>query len=63
MSDTLCAPPPCTNRRPSWPATPASGRAAYDALVAEAEADPDAYWGRLVREFVGWKKPFHARAR
>jgi acetyl-CoA synthetase len=35
-----------------------AGRAAYDALVAEAEADPEAYWGRLAREFVGWKKPF-----
>jgi len=35
-----------------------AGRAAYDALVAEADADPDAYWGRLAREFVGWKKPF-----
>ncbi|MDN4591712.1 acetate--CoA ligase [Xenophilus aerolatus] len=35
-----------------------AGRAAYDALVAEAEADPEAYWGRLAREFVGWKRPF-----
>ncbi|PZQ64460.1 MAG: acetyl-coenzyme A synthetase, partial [Variovorax paradoxus] len=35
-----------------------AGRAAYDALVAEADADPEAYWGRLAREFVGWKKPF-----
>ncbi|GAA4351955.1 acetate--CoA ligase [Variovorax defluvii] len=35
-----------------------SGRAAYDALVAEAEADPQGYWGRLAREFVSWKKPF-----
>ncbi|MBN8747979.1 Acetyl-coenzyme A synthetase [Xylophilus ampelinus] len=35
-----------------------AGRAAYDALVAEAEADPQAYWGRLAREFVGWEKPF-----
>ena len=35
-----------------------SGRAAYDRLVAEAEADPEAYWGRLARELIGWKRPF-----
>ncbi|MDM0043076.1 acetate--CoA ligase [Variovorax dokdonensis] len=35
-----------------------SGRPAYEALVAEAEADHQAYWGRLAREFVSWKKPF-----
>ncbi len=35
-----------------------SGMAAYDALVAEAEADPSAYWARLAREFVSWKTPF-----
>ncbi|MET3512638.1 acetyl-CoA synthetase [Pseudacidovorax sp. 1753] len=35
-----------------------SGRAAYDRLVAEAEADPEGYWGRLAREYVGWKTPF-----
>jgi acetyl-CoA synthetase len=35
-----------------------SGMAAYDRLVAEAEADPGAYWGRLAREFVSWKTPF-----
>jgi len=32
--------------------------AAYDRLVAEAEADPGAYWARLAREFVTWKTPF-----
>jgi len=35
-----------------------SGMAAYDQLVAEAEADPGAYWARLAREFVSWKTPF-----
>ncbi|MDM0110492.1 acetate--CoA ligase, partial [Variovorax sp. J22R24] len=34
------------------------GMAAYQALVAEAEADPGAYWARLAREFVSWKTPF-----
>jgi len=35
-----------------------SGRAAYDALVAEADADHEAYWARLARAFVEWKTPF-----
>jgi acetyl-CoA synthetase len=35
-----------------------AGRAAYDTLVAEAEADYTGYWGRLAREFVEWKTPF-----
>jgi len=35
-----------------------AGRAAYDALVAEADADYEGYWARLAREFVTWKKPF-----
>jgi acetyl-CoA synthetase len=35
-----------------------AGRAAYDALVAEADADYEGYWARLAREFVGWKTPF-----
>jgi acetyl-CoA synthetase len=35
-----------------------SGMAAYQALVAEAEADYDGYWSRLAREFVSWKTPF-----
>ena len=35
-----------------------NGRAAYDRLVAEADADPQAFWGRLAREFVTWKRPF-----
>jgi acetyl-CoA synthetase len=35
-----------------------AGRAAYDALAAEAEADYEEYWARLAREFVEWKTPF-----
>ena len=35
-----------------------AGRAAYDALAAEAEADYEGYWARLAREFVTWKTPF-----
>ena len=35
-----------------------SGMAAYEKLVAEAEADYPGYWARLAREFVTWKKPF-----
>ena len=35
-----------------------AGRAAYDALVAEAEADYEGYWARLARQFVEWKTPF-----
>jgi len=35
-----------------------AGRAAYDALVAEAEADYEGYWSRLAREFIEWKTPF-----
>ena len=55
MSTTakLYAPPPAL-------ATGAhvAGRAAYDALVQEAAADHQAYWARLAREFVEWKRPF-----
>ncbi|MDM0056326.1 acetate--CoA ligase [Variovorax fucosicus] len=35
-----------------------SGRAAYDKLVAEADADHEGYWARLAREFITWKTPF-----
>ena len=35
-----------------------SGRAAYDALVAEAEHDHEAFWARLAREHLIWTKPF-----
>jgi len=35
-----------------------SGMAAYDTLVAEAEADYEGYWARLARELVSWKHPF-----
>ncbi|KWT96764.1 Acetyl-coenzyme A synthetase [Variovorax sp. WDL1] len=35
-----------------------AGRAAYDALAAEAEADYEGYWARLATKFVTWKTPF-----
>src|SRR5437867_3217463 len=35
-----------------------SGRAAYDALYAEAERDYSGFWGRLAKEHVLWQKPF-----
>ena len=35
-----------------------SGMAAYHQLVAEAQADHEAFWGRLAREFLSWKTPF-----
>jgi acetyl-CoA synthetase len=35
-----------------------AGPAAYDKLVAEAARDHDAYWSRLARELITWKKPF-----
>jgi len=34
------------------------GMAGYEALVAEAEADHEAYWARLAREFISWQTPF-----
>jgi acetyl-CoA synthetase len=35
-----------------------SGIAAYEALCHEAESDYQAYWARLARELISWKKPF-----
>ena len=35
-----------------------SGMPAYRALVAEAEADHEAFWARQARELLSWKKPF-----
>ncbi|MDZ5455611.1 acetate--CoA ligase [Azohydromonas lata] len=35
-----------------------AGMEAYQALVAEAEADYEGYWGRLAKELVSWKQPF-----
>ncbi len=33
-------------------------RAAYDALVAEAQVDYEGFWARLAKAFVTWDKPF-----
>jgi acetyl-CoA synthetase len=35
-----------------------AGMAAYNKLVAEADAAPEGYWARLAREFLSWKTPF-----
>ena len=35
-----------------------SGMDAYQALCAEADRDPEAFWARLARENVVWTKPF-----
>ena len=34
------------------------GMPAYQALVAESEADYQGYWARLAREFLSWQTPF-----
>ncbi|WP_321939872.1 acetate--CoA ligase [Paraburkholderia sp. J8-2] len=34
------------------------GMPAYQALVDEARRDPDAFWARLAREHLEWKRPF-----
>ncbi len=54
MSETKLYPPPQAVVTGAF----VSGMAAYDKLVAEAEADHSAYWSRLAREFISWKKPF-----
>jgi len=35
-----------------------SGKAAYQALVDEAERDPEGFWARLAKEHLQWTKPF-----
>ncbi len=35
-----------------------SGMGAYEALCREADSDHQAFWGRLAREVISWKKPF-----
>ena len=35
-----------------------SGKAAYDALCAEAERDYEGFWARLAKEHLAWNKPF-----
>ena len=34
------------------------GMAAYQALCAEADKDPEGFWSRLARENLSWHKPF-----
>lgn len=54
MSETTVYPPP----EQAVKGAAVSGMAAYQKLVAEAEADHEGYWARLARELVSWKKPF-----
>ena len=35
-----------------------SGRAAFDALCAEAERDYEGFWAQQARDLLLWKKPF-----
>ncbi|HEY1091075.1 MAG TPA: acetate--CoA ligase, partial [Burkholderiaceae bacterium] len=44
---------------PAWvESAHVKGMAGYQALVDEANADHEAFWARLAREFLSWKKPF-----
>ncbi|MDN3920241.1 acetate--CoA ligase [Roseateles violae] len=44
---------------PDWQAQAhVKGMAGYQALVAEAEADHEAFWARLARELISWQTPF-----
>jgi acetyl-CoA synthetase len=54
MSETHLYPPP----QGAVQGAHVSGMDAYRKLVDEAERDHEAYWARLAREFVSWKKPF-----
>jgi acetyl-CoA synthetase len=54
-----------THETPSYPPSAEmvanatiSGKAAYDALVTEAEQDHEAFWARLAKEHLIWTKPF-----
>jgi len=35
-----------------------SGRAAYQALLTQADNDPDTFWGQMARENLHWTRPF-----
>jgi acetyl-CoA synthetase len=35
-----------------------SGRAAYQALLKQADDDPEAFWGQMARENLHWTRPF-----
>ena len=54
MSETHLYPPPAEMARTAH----VPGPAAYQALVQEADADHQAFWGRLANEFLTWKTPF-----
>ena len=54
LRETRQFPPPADFAK----AANVSGRAAYDALVAEADADPDAFWRSRAQNEIVWMKPF-----
>src|SRR5688572_3693185 len=53
-ADTKLYPPPEELARSAH----VGGRAAYDRLVAEADADYTGFWARQAREMVEWQTPF-----
>ncbi len=54
MSDLKTYQPPATFEQSAH----VSGMAAYNKLVAEADADHQGFWARLARELLTWKTPF-----
>jgi acetyl-CoA synthetase len=53
-SDTHIYPPSAAAMKGAF----VSGMEGYNALVAEAEADHEAFWARQARELLSWKTPF-----
>jgi len=53
-SETHVYPPSAASMKGAY----VSGMDAYNALVAEAEADHEAFWARQARELLSWKTPF-----
>lgn len=53
QENRLFAPPPALAA-----AAAISGRAAYDALCAQAANDESGFWAQLAREHLVWHKPF-----
>jgi len=54
MSDTHVYPPSAASMKGAT----ISGMEAYNRLVAEAEADHEAFWAARARELISWKTPF-----
>jgi len=54
LHETRVFPPPAELTR----SAAIAGTDAYQALCAEADRDPEAFWARLAREHLVWTKPF-----